>query len=211
VQRIKASLMPLALAVVAFGQTQQPAVSLLGEAAPETAEGKYARQRVAEATNHCAALQAQYEALEAKIKDLALKGSGLEPDPKPTVTACTALQERSDSLINSVKRHNELIDEAHQQWLHHAKRMIGLGAKPKPEQKVGEVVPPGLLRQLSDITETHDRIVRELPALETRFLHADECAAVYKKTIDEKVSELTTRESEQIKACQSAGLYPPDK
>lgn len=156
-------------------------------------------------------MQAQYEALEAKIEDLALKGSGLKPDVKPTVTACRALQERADALINNVKRHNELIDQAHQQWLQHAKRMIGLGAEAKPEEKTGEAVPLDLLRQLSDITSAHDRIVKDLPDLRARLDHADECTAVYRKTIDQKTSDLTMRESEQIKACQSAGLYPPGK
>lgn len=41
--------------------------------------------------------------------------------------------------------------------------------------------------------------------------HADECAAIYQKTIDEKAADITTRETDQIKACKSAGLYPPGR
>lgn len=35
------------------------------------------------------------------------------------------------------------------------------------------------------------------------------CAIIYDQTINKKVSELTVKESEQIKACQSLGNYPP--
>ncbi|MGA2723858.1 MAG: hypothetical protein ABSG79_15790 [Bryobacteraceae bacterium] len=51
----------------------------------------------------------------------------------------------------------------------------------------------------------------ESSRLEIKLKHADECAAVYQKTIDEKASDVTTRETEQIKACQSIDLYPPAK
>jgi hypothetical protein len=33
--------------------------------------------------------------------------------------------------------------------------------------------------------------------------HVDACVAVYRKTIDKKNADLTVRESEQVKACQS--------
>jgi TonB family protein len=47
--------------------------------------------------------------------------------------------------------------------------------------------------------------------LRVRMENADACAAIYPRTIDRKVSDLTTRETETVKACQTIGLYPPQK
>jgi hypothetical protein len=47
--------------------------------------------------------------------------------------------------------------------------------------------------------------------LEFRLKHADDCVAVYQTTIDKKLSDVTNRESDQIKTCKSANLYPPEK
>jgi hypothetical protein len=35
------------------------------------------------------------------------------------------------------------------------------------------------------------------------------CAAVYRNTADKKVSDLTVKEGQQVRACQAVGLYPP--
>jgi chromosome segregation ATPase len=180
--------MLLAFAALALGQPQRTPVQ--HKDVPESAEHRYARQKLAEATKRCAALQAQYEDLESKIEDAVLKGTGLSRDVHPVVTTCKALEERSGRLIKAVERNNELIGEAHKQWLQHAQRMIELGAKPRPEKKTGELIPIDMLRQLSETAETHDRIVEELPTLESRLVHADDCVAIYRKTIDEKVSDL---------------------
>jgi hypothetical protein len=51
----------------------------------------------------------------------------------------------------------------------------------------------------------------DLPALKVRMDRADDCLVVYHTTIDKKVSDLTTREADQIMACKSADLYPPAK
>jgi len=56
-----------------------------------------------------------------------------------------------------------------------------------------------------------DANIQKSKDLKFKLDHADECAAIYRKTIDEKAADITTREAEQIKACQSAGLYPPGK
>jgi len=37
----------------------------------------------------------------------------------------------------------------------------------------------------------------------------EKCAAVYNATIDKKVSDITTRENDQIAACTWIGIYPP--
>lgn len=35
------------------------------------------------------------------------------------------------------------------------------------------------------------------------------CSAIYQGTIDKKVTDLTVREDQQVRACQALGLYPP--
>jgi hypothetical protein len=45
--------------------------------------------------------------------------------------------------------------------------------------------------------------------LRVRMNTADRCARVYRDTIDKKQSDLTTREADEIRACQSLDLYPP--
>jgi hypothetical protein len=51
----------------------------------------------------------------------------------------------------------------------------------------------------------------ELDLLKLRLGLADDCLKVYQRTIDKKVSDQTTRDVEQIKACQTLNLYPPPK
>jgi TonB family protein len=41
--------------------------------------------------------------------------------------------------------------------------------------------------------------------------NAETCVLIYKSTIDKRATDLTTRESEGVKACQSLNLYPPQK
>jgi hypothetical protein len=123
-----------------------------------------------------------------------------------------ALAERSALELNKERQINEIVDQARKDWVDHVQKMIALGHKPGPEpESLGFFVPLDMLRQLSNVTETHDRIASQLPTLKSRLQHADECVAFYKKTIDEKVSDLTNRESEQIKACKAIDLYPPEK
>lgn len=35
------------------------------------------------------------------------------------------------------------------------------------------------------------------------------CTAIYRNTVDKKVTDLTVREEQQVRACQASGLYPP--
>jgi hypothetical protein len=53
--------------------------------------------------------------------------------------------------------------------------------------------------------------VEELEVLGLRLKHVDDCTSVYHNTIDLKVSDLTGRQTESVKACRSLGLYPPEK
>jgi hypothetical protein len=43
----------------------------------------------------------------------------------------------------------------------------------------------------------------------TQVEHADECASVYRSTIDRKNADLTVRQTEHIASCKALDLYPP--
>jgi hypothetical protein len=51
----------------------------------------------------------------------------------------------------------------------------------------------------------------ELDQLRNQLKYVDSCLATYHKTIDKRSADLTVRESEQVKACQTLDLYPPAK
>jgi hypothetical protein len=54
-----------------------------------------------------------------------------------------------------------------------------------------------------------EAVEHQITLLRVRMNTADQCARVYRETIAKKQSDLTTRESDQIKACQSLEMYPP--
>jgi hypothetical protein len=68
-----------------------------------------------------------------------------------------------------------------------------------------------LLRQAELLRKQLDVATPQLKVLQARLQHADECVQVFHETIDAKVSDLTIRQTELVKACQSMNLYPPEK
>jgi hypothetical protein len=50
-----------------------------------------------------------------------------------------------------------------------------------------------------------------LKLLQTRLTYVDSCAETFQSTINEKFSDQTRREIEQINACKSLGMYPPPR
>jgi hypothetical protein len=66
---------------------------------------------------------------------------------------------------------------------------------------------PGVACKVSPDGELSD----ELDTLQNQLKNVDSCIATYHRTIDKKNADLTVRESEQVKACQSLDLYPPSK
>jgi hypothetical protein len=58
--------------------------------------------------------------------------------------------------------------------------------------------------ELGPIRELVDRLSAQLK-------NVDDCAKLYPATIDKKVSDLTTRETDAIKMCKALDLYPPPK
>ena len=68
-----------------------------------------------------------------------------------------------------------------------------------------------LLKQTEPMAAELDRLNMELTTLEAQLKHVDDCTKAYQTTIDKKVSDLTTRESDTIKACKALDLYPFQK
>jgi acetolactate synthase regulatory subunit len=52
---------------------------------------------------------------------------------------------------------------------------------------------------------------RAMDTLNAQLEHVDDCLKIYNGTIDKKTSDMTVRETGQVKACQSITLYPPEK
>jgi hypothetical protein len=67
-----------------------------------------------------------------------------------------------------------------------------------------------LLKRLAD-GEQKNTVLADIDRLKERLELVDPCLRLYRTTIDKKVSDLTTRETEQIPACRSLDLYPPRK
>jgi hypothetical protein len=61
---------------------------------------------------------------------------------------------------------------------------------------------------IADIVLEADSKIETLTA---QLEHADTCTVVYRATIDKKVSDLTTRQSEQVTMCKNLNQYPPKR
>jgi hypothetical protein len=54
-----------------------------------------------------------------------------------------------------------------------------------------------------------EQLSEEVEHAAYRLKHVDECLRTYRETIDKKPATQTPEESEQVKQCQGAELYPP--
>jgi hypothetical protein len=54
-----------------------------------------------------------------------------------------------------------------------------------------------------------ERAEQEARAAEERTKLRAACGGIYQNTVDKKVRDLTVREEQQVRACQTLGLYPP--
>jgi hypothetical protein len=68
-----------------------------------------------------------------------------------------------------------------------------------------------LLDQFKSLQPLDLAAKREVEQAELQLAHADDCAKIFHDTADSRVSDLTVRQTEQVKACQSLNLYPPEK
>jgi hypothetical protein len=56
--------------------------------------------------------------------------------------------------------------------------------------------------------EAEDRVRQAAEDAKTAKIRAA-CTVIYARTVDKKVGDLTVRETQQVQACQLAGMYPP--
>lgn len=56
-----------------------------------------------------------------------------------------------------------------------------------------------------------DLSVVPIDRLEKQLLNVDLCVTVYRQTIDKRISDLTTRESDLVNSCKALDLYPPER
>ena len=63
--------------------------------------------------------------------------------------------------------------------------------------------------ELAHPSEARADIFGSRVALNQALDGVDMCTSIYRTTIDKKQSDLTTRESGQVRACQVEDLYPP--
>jgi hypothetical protein len=174
--------MPLALAVVAFGQTQQSATPAPDKEVPESAEHKYARQQLEPAAKLMVALGQQ----------------------------STAASEREDKACGPLNLRIVAYDSDGQKFLAPPREK----KESRADYEARKNTCLAAFRQLQNTPALSGALgaaIENDKALKFKLDHVDGCAAVYRKTIDEKAADITTREAEQIKACQSVDLYPPHK
>jgi hypothetical protein len=60
-----------------------------------------------------------------------------------------------------------------------------------------------------DVQLAKHRAEEEAKAAEERQKIRAACALIYRNTVDKKITDLTVREEQQVRACQALGLYPP--
>ena len=176
------ALLPLALAAVASGQMQQSAAPVPDKEAPESAEHKYARQ--------------QLEAAAELRHDLVQQASavaGREEQTCGPIDLSTVAYDSDGQAFPAPRR------EKKETRANYEARKNACLAAFRQYRKLPELIAAG------------ETALQNSTALKFKLDHADDCAAIYRKTIDEKAADITTREAEQIKACQSVDLYPPRK
>jgi hypothetical protein len=57
----------------------------------------------------------------------------------------------------------------------------------------------------ADAREARAKAEQVTKAAEVRLA----CAVIYRNTADKKISDLTVKEEQQVRACQALSLYPP--
>ena len=66
-------------------------------------------------------------------------------------------------------------------------------------------------RRLKPIFTKLDELSAKVDILQQRLEHADDCAALYRSTIDRAVSSLTVRQTKQVAECTALDEYPPER
>ena len=110
----------------------------------------------------------------------------------------TEIKDQHDYTVNWIKRHPDedhgtLMDDV--EWL--------------ANEYKATLDKMTTLKQNLVALQTKEEEVSKL--LKQRLDYVDGCLKVYRVTIDMKPSDLTIRQTEQVKECRSLDLYPPSK
>jgi hypothetical protein len=65
-------------------------------------------------------------------------------------------------------------------------------------------------KTLQDRLELYENLIVEVARKKNQLERVDACTALFHRTIDKKTSDLTVRETTQVKECTAMGLYPLD-
>lgn len=65
-------------------------------------------------------------------------------------------------------------------------------------------------KALQDTLQLYEHLIVEVARKKNQLEHVDDCTALFHRTIDKKTSDLTVRETTQLKECTAMDLYPLD-
>ena len=149
------------------------------------------------------------------LSGLVLAASLHAQPPVPAAVQAESAEHKyaQQKLDEAIRLHAEVreLNRPLQTEIDELERVISKATLPTPEFRRALDRQRLLLEQSIPILKKAAVIEKTIPVLKSRLIHADDCLAMYQNTIDKKTSDLTTRESDQIKACKSIDLYPPEK
>jgi hypothetical protein len=137
-------------------------------------------------------------------------------DPKPLMgeTGGCVLEKMDVSLISAENRNWRISGITGERIDLEKRREIEALAQAKKDAIESERKKRLAAEQKKKNTELEARSVtakaeQEQKDAEARRKLRANCTTIYQNTIDKKVRDLTVREEEQVRACQTLGLYPP--
>jgi hypothetical protein len=150
---------------------------------------------------------------KGKVKKVRM--GSLEP-PTPAAPPPPALPIRNPSESDEhwfARQEYELADQAYGNAVHREAAMVNEVVRLQSKWYGGITLDQQqeILKEAHDLRNQLDIAANHIDVLKARVEHADNCVTTYHQTIDKKTSDLTTRETQQIAACQSINLYPPAK
>ena len=109
------------------------------------------------------------------------------------------IKDQHDYTVNYVKQHPDADD----------RESLMADAERLSDQYKDAVAEMKSLKEKLEAYKTERE--QNVTLLKQRVEHVDGCVKVFQVTIDMKPSDLTIRQTEQVKECRSLDLYPPQK
>jgi TonB family protein len=109
------------------------------------------------------------------------------------------------------RQHENAVQSADELYKRYQETLDALARLPKRRGKSASDQEKALLAEMRRLGDEHHAVVSQLDGLTFRMEHADDCLKIFNETIDKKMSDMTTRDTEGAQMCRSANLYPPPK